>query len=249
VMRPRDPMRRFAWMLVAGGLLLAVSYPFFAEYETERQIDRWHRRELDSANPVRAQRLVEMLREGRVPSDTVVAWWPGVLSGLALSAFGVLLLAIRRPLLASSSGTAVAGTPARTGPRIEATTTPVQQAPVFLKGNGAYDLLVVGESKYQDALEEICGGRTKGGHEFPCAATLIYEDENPHDSRAVRVAINGRTVGYLSRDMAPRYRAAMDKAGQGGRVAQCEALIVGGWDRGEDARGHFGVKLDVPVEP
>ena len=121
-------------------------------------------------------------------------------------------------------------------------------APVVLTGTGKFALLAVGESHYQDALEEICGGRSKGGRRFSCSATLIHEDENPHDHRAVRVDINGRTVGYLSRDMAPRYRAALEKAGQAGAMAQCGARIVGGWDRGEDDRGHFGVKLDVPID-
>ena len=119
---------------------------------------------------------------------------------------------------------------------------------VFLKGRDEYALEVVGESFHQLTLENLCGGRSKGGHRHACTATLIYEDENPHDSRAIRVEIDGYPVGHLSRDMAPRYRAALERAGQAGRRAECAAVIVGGWDRGEDDRGHFGVRLDVPVE-
>ena len=27
----------------------------------------------------------------------------------------------------------------------------------------------------------------------------------------------------------------------------CSALIVGGWDRGPDDQGYFGIKLDLPI--
>ena len=58
---------------------------------------------------------------------------------------------------------------------------------------------VVGESHYQDALEEICGGRTKYDVYKRVKATLIPEDDNPVDPLAVRVEIEGRTVGYLNK--------------------------------------------------
>jgi hypothetical protein len=52
--------------------------------------------------------------------------------------------------------------------------------------------------------------------------------------------VNGRKVAYLSRDWASKFNAAL--ASNGYTQAACNALIVGGWDRGGH-RGNFGIKL------
>ncbi len=83
---------------------------------------------------------------------------------------------------------------------------------LLLEGPDAFALPVVGESHYQDALEQICGPRTDEGEDRRVEAQLILEDENPHDSMAVRVDINGITVGYLSRDHARTYRRGLSNA-------------------------------------
>lgn len=119
---------------------------------------------------------------------------------------------------------------------------------VSLKGPGTYSLEVVGESHYQSALDSICGGRTEDGHDMIVEARLIHEDDNPYDDKAIRVEINGETVGYLNRANARQYRKKLNKAGYPGMDAICSAKIVGGWDRGGDDKGHFGVRLDVPTE-
>ena len=59
-----------------------------------------------------------------------------------------------------------------------------------------YDLAVVGESHYQDALRRIAG---PGAVRHYCGAMLIPEPKNPHDNMAVAVMAVGRRVGYLSR--------------------------------------------------
>jgi hypothetical protein len=117
-----------------------------------------------------------------------------------------------------------------------------------LPGPGTYSLDIVGESKYQSTLEKICGGRTEEGHEKIVQATLIHEDDNPYDNKAIRVDIDGMTVGYLSRENAREYRTRLKEAGHPGITATCSAIIVGGWDRGARDRGHFGVKLDLPTD-
>lgn len=119
---------------------------------------------------------------------------------------------------------------------------------VDLSGPGTFSIQIVGESHYQDAIEAICGGRTEDGVNMIMNAVLIHEDDNPHDNKAVRVDIEGMTVGYLDRNNAREYRQKLKKAGYPGMNAKCSALIVGGWDRGEDDRGFFGVKLDLPTE-
>lgn len=116
-----------------------------------------------------------------------------------------------------------------------------------LPGPGTFDFDIVGESKYQDALEAICGGRDRDGVEKRVEATLVLEDENPHDNKAVRVDVQGRTVGYLSREAARNYRKQIAKAGHPRLTAVCDAIIVGGWQRSKKDVGSFGVKLDLPV--
>jgi hypothetical protein len=97
---------------------------------------------------------------------------------------------------------------------------------------------VVGESYYQDAFEELTGGRTYDGHELPVTATLIPEDDNTHDPKAVRVEVDGLRVGYLSRANARQFRKRCQMA------QECTGVIVDGWDRGDGDRGHFGLRLD-----
>ena len=121
-------------------------------------------------------------------------------------------------------------------------------APPELRRSASHDRFavnVVGESHYQPALERICGGRSDEGADEQATATLILEDDNPYDrGNAVRVDIGGATVGYLTRDDAKRYRQLL-KANAAQR--SCPAVIRGGWDRGDDDRGDFGVRLDLDL--
>jgi hypothetical protein len=116
-----------------------------------------------------------------------------------------------------------------------------------LPGHGKFAVDVVGESKYQSALSTISGGKTADGAEHFVKATLHLEDANPYDEMAVRVEIDGKTVGYLSRENARQYRAQLKRAGHENLIGRCDAVIRGGWDRGRGKTGHFGVKLDLPA--
>jgi hypothetical protein len=116
-----------------------------------------------------------------------------------------------------------------------------------LPGPGTFSLPIVGESKYQTNLEWICGVRTENGEDRVVTATLILENSNPYDQNAVRVDIEGLTVGYLSRDLAKQYRARLQQAGHPTLRSTCSANIRGGWDRGRRDKGHYGVWLDLPV--
>lgn len=110
-----------------------------------------------------------------------------------------------------------------------------------IAGDGDYDFDIVGESNYQDALERIAG-RSDESAEYYCTAQLVPEPKNSHDNRAIRVDIDSRTVGYIARNETSDFHSVL-----GGRSANVDALIVGGWERGKRGRGHFGVKLDIAV--
>jgi hypothetical protein len=100
---------------------------------------------------------------------------------------------------------------------------------------------VVGESHYQRNLLKIAGGKAPEGVEIFVEAKLVLEDANPHDKHAVRVDIAGLTVGYLPRDRAFAWRAGRPPLNY-----SCRAVIRGGWDRGGQDQGNFGVWLDLP---
>jgi hypothetical protein len=106
---------------------------------------------------------------------------------------------------------------------------------------------IVGESHYQVALEAICGPRTEDGANRVVEGWLVLEDTNPYDALAVRVDIDGHPVGYLSRANARAYREQLAAQGVTALRASCLARIRGGWDRGPDDKGYYGVFLDLPT--
>jgi hypothetical protein len=127
--------------------------------------------------------------------------------------------------------------------RVEQTGTAAQ---AYWQGPGTFDVEVVGESYHQSELETICGGRTaSGAHEY-VTALLVLDDANPYDSQAVKVVVSGYQVGHLSREGARAYRRMLSNEGHPRAAANCAALIVGGWERSNGDRGHFGVRLDLP---
>lgn len=80
--------------------------------------------------------------------------------------------------------------------------------PTALLG-GSYDIEVVGESYYQDALWHAVGGRTSEYLRVTTEAVLVPEPDNPHDQNAISVWISGMRVGYFSREDAAEYRAGL----------------------------------------
>jgi hypothetical protein len=131
--------------------------------------------------------------------------------------------------------------------RLFASPQPAPPAEVALPGDGTFPLAIVGESKYQESLEAVSGGRSEDGADEIVSARLILEDSNPYDRNAVRVEIGGRLVGYLSRQDAKAYREYLQKAGTPRAVGVCEGHIRGGWKREGGDQGHFGVWLDFTL--
>lgn len=115
------------------------------------------------------------------------------------------------------------------------------------RDDGTFVTEIVGESHYQQALETLSGGRTFSGVSVIREAILVLESDNPHDKHAVRLDIAGLTVGHLDRSDAKSFRRLKAKMGDTNSRFPCRALIVGGWDRGPDDRGHFGVRIDAIV--
>jgi len=130
-------------------------------------------------------------------------------------------------------------------PQKQPATLPVDSSTVEFPDASEYEFDIVGESHYQKNLEAICGGRDRECKEFRAAAEIRFEDDNPFDDKAVAVFIQDMKVGYFSRDEARSFRRWLKKHNCDAKVLTCNALIVGGWDRGPDNQGMFGVRLDL----
>lgn len=118
---------------------------------------------------------------------------------------------------------------------------------IRIDGPQKFALDIVGESHHQSELNKLAGGKTEKGHKLAKEALLILEDENPYDNKAVAVTIVGEIVGHLDKKTARQFRKQIEAAGFPEAAAVVPARIVGGWLRDGD-EGHYGVKLDMPVD-
>jgi hypothetical protein len=114
--------------------------------------------------------------------------------------------------------------------------------------SGSYTTQVVGESFYQINLDKICRGKTEEGQTKKIKAILYCDDSNEHDINAVRIDIDGLTVGHLSRADAISHRNTLIEQNVPKIPVRCSGLICGGWsrERGRDT-GSYGVTLDLPT--
>lgn len=103
--------------------------------------------------------------------------------------------------------------------------------------NTSYVYNIVGEQSYQNNLKKIAGPKEEESKFFECQAKVSSEPFNQYDKNAVKVEINGLTVGYLSKSEAAKLS---------GKVVNktVPAVIDGGWFDA-DGEGSYGVKLAV----
>lgn len=112
-----------------------------------------------------------------------------------------------------------------------------------LVGDGQFGFQVVGESHHQAALQQIAGAPTVHGHHLSCDALLRLEPNNPYDTHAVAVIIDGQAVGYIPAHMAGELFELLRQHDL--QQIACPARIVGGWDRHDGNTGLYGVRLDL----
>lgn len=131
--------------------------------------------------------------------------------------------------------------PQRVGHAPAPRATNVEEAPTHMAVEVSLPgLKIVGESHYQDAIEELVGGRTEESADVEVDLSLVPESDNQYDPNAVGVEIDGELVGYLSRASAKKYRSKFGAL----TTHEWPGRIVGGWDRGGGDRGSFGVQFD-----
>ena len=110
----------------------------------------------------------------------------------------------------------------------------------FPRGNRWFDLDVVGESNYKDAIEDAEGmaERDERGNRSVKVA-LQREPDNPYDINAVSVLSPlGEVMGYLSRADAEEYAPRLDALDAAGYYVTCSARMGKG-------RHGYGVQLDL----
>jgi hypothetical protein len=109
---------------------------------------------------------------------------------------------------------------------------------------GSEDLLIVGESYYQDALWQLAGGESHFDRvRVDVTAMLVAEIDNLYDANAVSVWVEGLKVGHLSRNDAQRVRPSLVELEQRhGTPIALRGVIAGGGQR-PDGPGQLGVFL------
>jgi hypothetical protein len=94
--------------------------------------------------------------------------------------------------------------------------------------NGWCNQEVVGESHYLASLQRLFGQVSTKHRDLETSALLIAELDNPHDTNAVAVQIDGVVVGYLPRDVAANYRRCLTDLAAEGFVARVACRVWGG---------------------
>lgn len=135
----------------------------------------------------------------------------------------------------------------RSGPK-EAVRRPLEDADLTIVASGG-QWEVVGESNYQSALSDMSGGLEDDGPvRNEHIAHLEREPNNPHDANAVRVSIQGRTVGYLGKSDAKKIQSFLQDLEERGHPACCRCRLYGGFmKKGE--RASLGVRLSMGDPP
>ncbi|MGC9659976.1 hypothetical protein BFR77_10135 [Acinetobacter pittii] len=96
---------------------------------------------------------------------------------------------------------------------------------------------IVGEQSYQANLRKIAGPKQEKSKYVEVMARVVSEPFNAYDKNAVKIEINGLTVGYLSRNDAKLLAAKVINK-------TVPVLINGGW-LDNDSEGSYGVKLGI----
>lgn len=110
---------------------------------------------------------------------------------------------------------------------------------------GEYDFEVVGESNYQHVLKALMGDPNDPEMDGRGTAILVPEDTNPYDDKAVKVTVQGFTVGYLSREDARSFRRRLAAKKLGMVPTSCGFQITGGYPLEDGSQAFFGAQLDL----
>ena len=102
---------------------------------------------------------------------------------------------------------------------------------------------IAGESRYPEAFAALAGPPRDAGYLIPVSVRLVREPGNKYDRNAIVATVEGRTVGYISRDVAAVVAPALDGVGVS-QITVC-GIVRGGYTR----RKNFGVHIWLDKHP
>lgn len=110
---------------------------------------------------------------------------------------------------------------------------------------------VVGESNYQKNIKKVEKLKEKSDTATN-TAILKYENNNPHDEKAVVVIMEGYIVGYLSREDARKFRKKINNLIKRNEIPDeadlftCKAELIGGYINHNGQMLSYGVVVTLP---
>lgn len=122
---------------------------------------------------------------------------------------------------------------------------PEQASYHLLQGNNQYNFHIIGEAAFQENLLHLAGRKQEKAKCIKLNALIQAEPTNQFDAQAVRVQINGYTVGYFDRQTAMDFKTTLAaRQIAPSTVFKANASIVGGW-KDHKSEGDFSVYLDI----
>jgi len=116
----------------------------------------------------------------------------------------------------------------------------------ILRRGGYFYTKISGVSFYQSTLKKIYRSNLYINESMLFDAKLVLEDDNFHDSFAVRVDLDGQTVGHLSKNNAIIYRENLSKAGLTEHTILCPAKIFKYKSKSDDCEVCYSLSIDLP---
>ena len=173
-----------------------------------------------------------------VTIPSVLSGGSGAVSGLLFWALLIVILVRASRIRKSSKGNAAVTSSESINKK---TSMPEEGTFLLIESSGNFSVGVAGESYYFDAISRAANRRT-GEHLM--LAEIIREPDNKYDSNAVRVAINGRTVGHIPREDAPSFHELLGYAASINKrvFASCRVWIS---DQ-EESYGSVSLDIDDP---
>lgn len=123
----------------------------------------------------------------------------------------------------------------------------------YLPGKDSWHNFDIEGEAYREAqITAVLGRRPKLDEELEevAEALLIPEPDNPYDSSAISVRVNGHVVGYLAREAAAIYRPIIHRITASGQVATTTvriwAVVREAWEENGEPRFYSAIRIFLP---
>lgn len=120
----------------------------------------------------------------------------------------------------------------------------IMQVSTTLSNGGQFEFDLVGESNYQRRIWSMLPNEVTALDKQRAyfIGDINLEDDNEHDKQAVNFTIDGRLVGYFSREDARKFRKLIKKHDLNPNNLTCRSVVIGGKDKS------YGVWLEINLD-